>query len=427
MYKKRHQEKLSFRDKWTLMVMSMRGWIWRHEGDAFVQNLKNSGNTLLWMLVWYFIIGFALGIFGAVITAALQIVASFFVKEVTLFAALKGLVMTVFYFFVIELLIFDPKKVKRSLSYGRSAWWNNTGIHPVEVVADPGTYGEYAATMRIEEEIEKSGKFGKIYNSVLIPIKNHGVDTYAESDIIAVTEKSIQLFEVKNHTGRITGTFSYEADTWFRNEEYDPDKKYGNPLRQNQHHINYLIEYIYPVLKEKGLLNANNPLYGCFLNAVMYTDNRYGSVEVDVSGMPVQTGLFLSSGSKEDGGYTVEVADALAAFEPGKAAAQEICSILDGLTDMDPMRHRALVGNKVMTDLEMSGTAGYAVRYAAVGGVICGHENIGAVERSNGEHVWYDLRGDHMFWAVPEFTVTARAEQQSGEEGYRAALAKVRK
>ena len=417
MYKKRHQERLSFADIFTLFKMSMRSWIWRHEGDSFVQNLRRGGFSWFWMLTWYVILFLAFTIPMAIIGAIPTLIAALFQGK--LFSMLSGYVTMV----LIEFLIFDPKRVKRSLRFTRSAWWNNTGIHPTEIEADPGTYGEYAATMRIEEEIEKSGRFGKIYNSVLIPVRNHGTDTYAESDIIAVTEESVQLFEVKNHTGRITGSFRYEADTWYRNEEYDLENKYGNPLRQNQHHINYFIEYIYPLLNEKGLLNADNPLYGCFVNAVMYTENRNCSLELDFSEMPVQTGCFFSSGPKEEAGYTVDVADGLSVFTLGRAAADEICRILDSLTDMDPLRHKALVGNKVMTDLELSNMPGYGVKYAAVLGNICGNSNIGAVERSNGEHVWYDLRGDHVVWAVPEFEVTDRSQEFSGEAGYQSARA----
>ncbi|MBQ5340852.1 MAG: NERD domain-containing protein, partial [Oscillospiraceae bacterium] len=302
MYKKRHQEKLSFRDYITLMKMSMRSWIWRHEGDSFVQNLRQV-NSLAWMLTWYFILGFAIGGLGGLITGIPKLITIIFTKQ-SFFKALWGYCSLI----LVELLIFDPKKVKRSLRFTRSAWWNNTGIHPTEIEIDPGTYGEYAATMRIEEELEKSGKFGKIYNSVLIPITNHGTETYAESDIVVVTEDNIQLFEVKNHTGRITGSFRYEADTWYRNEQYDLENKYGNPLRQNQHHINYLIEYLYPLLKDKGLLDGKSPFFGAFLNAVMYADNRYCSVELDVSEIPKQAFIFSDVGTMEDGGYTVEMA-----------------------------------------------------------------------------------------------------------------------
>ena len=419
MYKKRHQEKLSFRDYITLMKMSMRSWIWRHEGDSFVQNLRQV-NSLAWMLTWYFILGFAIGGLGGLITGIPKLITIIFTKQ-SFFKALWGYCSLI----LVELLIFDPKKVKRSLRFTRSAWWNNTGIHPTEIEIDPGTYGEYAATMRIEEELEKSGKFGKIYNSVLIPITNHGTETYAESDIVVVTEDNIQLFEVKNHTGRITGSFRYEADTWYRNEQYDIENKYGNPLRQNQHHINYLIEYLYPLLKDKGVLNGKNPFFLAFLNAVMYADNRGCSVELDVSEMPGQTFIFSNVGTMEEGGYTVEMAGKIVPISIGRAAADEICRILDGLTDMDPMRHKALVGNKVMTDLEIANAPGYGAKYSAVVGKLVG-QMISAIERSNDGHLWYDIRQDHMFWAVPEYEVTYRSEQQNGEAGYRAALEQVR-
>ena len=418
MYKKRHQEKLSFRDIITLMKMSMRGWIWRHEGDSFVQNLRQV-NSLAWMWIWYVILALGFTIPVAIIGAIPSLIAALFKGK--LFSMLSGYITMV----LIELVIFDPKKVKRSIRFTRSAWWNNTGIQPTEIEADPGTYGEYAATMRIEEEIEKSGRFGKIYNSVLIPVTNHGAETYAESDIVVVTEDSIQLFEVKNHTGRITGSFRYEADTWYRNEEYDLENKYGNPLRQNQHHVNYLIEYLYPRLSEKGLLSGTNPFFCCFVNAVMYTVNRYCSVELDFSEMPIQTGCFFTSGPMEEAGYTLDVAEGLARFSPGRAAADEICRILDGLTDMDPYRHRALVGNKVMTDLEIANTPGYGAKYSAVVGRLVG-QMIPAIERSNDGHLWYDIRRDHMFWAAPEFEVTYRSEQKNGEAGYQAALEQVR-
>ena len=179
MYKKKHNEKMSFRDYIALMKMSMRSWIWRHEGDSFIQNLRKSGATIAWGLAWYFVLGFAIGGFAELIRLIIVLFSSIFTK-VSFFAVLKGILTLV----VLELCIFDPKKVLEyrkikknasiekvleNIKYTESAWWNNTGIHPVQVAEDAGTYGEYAATMLVDKQMRDKNMHGKIYNSLMIP------------------------------------------------------------------------------------------------------------------------------------------------------------------------------------------------------------------------------------------------------------------
>ena len=408
MYKKKHNEKMSFRDFIALMKMSMRSWIWRHEGDSFIQNLRKSGATIAWGLAWYFVLGFAIGGFAELIRLIIVLFSSIFTK-VSFFAVLKGILTLV----VLELCIFDPKKVLENIKYTESAWWNNTGIHPVQVVEDAGTYGEYAATMLVDKQMRDKNMHGKIYNSLMIPMKNHEIDTFSEADIVAVNEKGIQVFEVKNQVGSFSGR--YNGKTWFRNDDYTADPPYGNPMKQNQNHINYIIEYLYPKLNEAGLLDKNDPLLDVFVNIVIFTDNRYTSVNLDFSDMPSNTGFFFSGG-QEDTLYDVDKINCSRGLT--NQQIDFICGLFDKLSEMTLQQHQAMVAEKVWNDSQMEFSWEYRAVFKAAMCLYHGEGPFPYIARSNGNYTWFDPEDENNFWAFPELQITHSVETGSGDEGY---------
>ena len=397
-YEKRHNEKLTFRDYIALMKMSMRGWIWRHEGDSFVQRLRNSETALAWAIIWYFILGFAIGGAFMIVRSVIALFFSIFTK-----ASLVA----------VELCIFNPKKLIENFGFANSAWWNNTGVHPTEITEDPGLYGEYVATRLIEGQLKKSNIYGKIYNSLMVPMRNHDIDTYSEADIVTVTEMGIHVFEVKNQRGVFSGHYNYK--TWFKDNDYTADPPYGNPMKQNQNHINYIIEYLYPRLKEAGLLNNEVVLNDYFLNIVLFTDNRYTGVNLDFSDMPNGTGFFFSGG-QEDTRFDINKAGTIA--KPTRQQIDFICGLFDKLSDVTLQQHAAMVAEKVYNDSQMEYSWEYRASFKAA---MCRCNGEGAypyVARSNGNYTWFDFNNENHFWAFPELEITHSIDTGTGDDGY---------
>jgi len=115
------------------------------------------------------------------------------------------------------------------------------------IVNDQGLYGEYLMTMYVEDDLKKHGTYGRIFNSVIIP-KTDG--DFNEADVICVSERGIQVIEVKTRAGTFRG--NYTNGSW--------QQKLGsslndmeNPILQNQNHCNYLIEYLHTQLPECSL------------------------------------------------------------------------------------------------------------------------------------------------------------------------------
>ena len=413
-YEKHHDERLTIKDYKALYKLSARRWIWRHEGDAFLQNLFRNRGFIFWAICWfaiidshYFLIHSMIGIVYAVFHPSIML------KVLSGFLELLA----------VNMLIIDPVKLKRSLGFTKSAWWNNTGIHPAEIIADAGVYGEYIATMRVEEEMKKAHVYGKIYNSLMVPIQNHGQNAWSEADIVAVTEYGIQVFEVKNHMGLIEGAFNGEV--WYRNGDYTANPPYKNPLLQNQQHVNYLIEYMYPRLAAAGMLDSSRSLLHHFVNIVMYTQNKYLNIGLDFSEMPMQTG-FCMTGGRTPVDYTVALTKDLCAGNFTHKQVDYICSVLDPLAAVDPFQHAAMVAQKVRQESMFEDSPEYRASYQVVVGNINGGEPLVNIAKTVGPYTWYDIEGNYFFWAEPEFRMIDHSTPAWGRAGYQQTLALAR-
>ncbi|MCR5006755.1 MAG: NERD domain-containing protein [Clostridiales bacterium] len=413
-YEKHHDEKLTFKDYKALYKLSARGWIWRHEGDAFLQNLFRNRALIFWAICWFAIIDSHYFLLQSMI----GIIYSVFHPS-TLLKTLVGFSELL----AVNLLIIDPVKLKRSLHFTKSAWWKNTGIHPVEIIQDAGLYGEYIATMRVEEELDKAHVYGKIYNSLMIPIQNHGQNAWSEADIVAVTENGIQVFEVKNHMGLIEGAFN--GDVWYRNGDYTADPPYKNPLLQNQQHVNYLIEYLYPRMAAAGMLDSSRSLLHHFVNIVMYTQNRYLNIGLDFSQMPMQTG-FCMTGGRTPVDYTVKLTKNLCSGNFTHEQVDYICSVLDPLAAVDPYQHAAMVAAKVRQESMFDNDPQYRASYRVVVGNINGGEPLVNIAKTVSPYTWYDIEGNYFFWAEPEFCILEQSAPAGGRAGYQQSLALAR-
>lgn len=401
-----HQERLTFKDYLALYKLSCRKWVWRHEGTSFMQNLYRNRSLIAWAILWFAIIDTHYFLFHGVFLMALSLFRpAQFIKVFVGFAQILAL----------NLLIIDPAKLKRSLGFKNSAFWNNTGIHLVLIVADAGTYGEYAATMRVEEEMKKAHVFGKIYNSLMVPVQNHGQASWSEADIVAVTEHGIQVFEVKNHVGLIEGSFN--GDVWYRDGNYTAEPPYKSPLRQNQQHVNYLIEYLYPRLKAAGMLADRSLLFHHFVNIVMYTENKYLGINLDYSSMPMQTG-FCMTGGRTPIDYTIELTKNLCPRDLTHEQVEYICSILDPLAAVDPYQHAAMVAEKVYREHMMEDDPQFHARYQVMVGQILEDGPFVQIVRTVGQYTWYDIEGNNFFWAEPEFQMTESSQPGLGKAGY---------
>lgn len=191
--------------------------------------------------------------------------------------------------FVGCLIIFNPKRLKRSFNYKKSVFYRNTGITPKEVVKDKGLYGEYIATCAEEEVFKKYNLKGRIYNNVFIP--HHG-GNFSEADIVSVSNAGINVIEAKALGGEIEG-FAL-ANNWEQTmgkEVYE----FTNPIFQNLNHMNYLSEYLAETVKnddEIGDVDLNYLLY--MRNTILFLDKN---ATIDIKAQAAPNLFYVCSGT----------------------------------------------------------------------------------------------------------------------------------
>ena len=404
-------------DIWTLYRLSLREWVWRNDGSAFIQRLKRT-NIFVWLYVMQFVVAFQLAPF--VIVPSLLVT----ITQPHSFRELISVPFLVSVSILMSFCVVDPKKAYRNIMYTKSAWWKNTGVRPAALLSDAGLYGEYLATNHIESEMRKAGIYGKIYNSVLVPMTNQGYESFSESDIIAVTERGIFVFEVKNHSGRIYGLAN--GKTWFREDirgRRNNDKKvpeYGNPFRQNQNHINYLIEYLYTCLFCSTRPIKDN-IYNYIGNVVMYTDNGRLDVKIDFSCIPSQTYFCTSGGAAA---FSFDRAERIIPARMDRDMVNIVCEALDDITQLTPNEHELKLQRKLAVDKTLSAEKkGKAPAYHIVEiKDIYDSSKKGKtmIARFNDDREWYErYPGEQMFWAMPEvFLKEYRSQDDYGDEGY---------
>lgn len=100
---------------------------------------------------------------------------------------------------------------------------------------DKGYYGEFILFRKLTRIISKKNLFTNIY------LEGKNTDT-TEIDVVAVTNKGIYVFEMKNFGGYIYGS---ENDThWTQAFNRRSKFKFYNPLRQNYAHQKALENYL---------------------------------------------------------------------------------------------------------------------------------------------------------------------------------------
>lgn len=102
-----------------------------------------------------------------------------------------------------------------------------SGIGFLKMYFDKGYYGEFTLFRKLARIISKKQLFTNIY------LEGKNTDT-TEIDVVAVTNKGIYVFEMKNYGGYIHGS---ENDThWTQAFNRKSKYKFYNPLRQNYAH-----------------------------------------------------------------------------------------------------------------------------------------------------------------------------------------------
>ena len=104
--------------------------------------------------------------------------------------------------------------------------------------------------------------------------------------------------------------------------------------------------------------------------------------------------------------YTIELTKNLCPRDLTHEQVEFICSILDPLAAMDPQQHAAMVAEKVYREHMMEDDPRFHARYQVMVGQIHEEGPFVQIARTVGQYTWYDIEGNHFFWAEPEFRMT---------------------
>ena len=119
----------------------------------------------------------------------------------------------------------------------RSGYKKKTGKGYFKTVFDKGSYGEYLLYRKIIKVIDKENVVLNMY----LPSESQRVED-TELDIVAISNKNIYCFEMKNYTGKIYGfRDQYRWSEYIRRKEYT----FYNPLRQNEGHVKALEKHLF--------------------------------------------------------------------------------------------------------------------------------------------------------------------------------------
>ena len=135
------------------------------------------------------------------------------------------------------LLLFDHSFLFRILFYRHTAYYKQTKIPRRKVLTDKGAWGEFFAYMCFEKDsMPKQYIFG-----AMVPKWNHPED-FAEIDMIVLSQRGIQVVEVKNRTGVFSGKIL--SPNWTQTFDNGTSVEMDNPVLQNQNHIIALTNYL---------------------------------------------------------------------------------------------------------------------------------------------------------------------------------------
>ncbi len=113
------------------------------------------------------------------------------------------------------------------ITYYSSGYKEKSGIGVIKTLFDKGTYGEFNLYKKVIKLIGKDSVLTNVY------LENQNTD-FTEIDVLAVTNKGIYVFEMKNYGGYIYG--SEKDKTWTQVMHKFSKHKFYNPIRQNYAH-----------------------------------------------------------------------------------------------------------------------------------------------------------------------------------------------
>lgn len=142
---------------------------------------------------------------------------------------IKGLVYI--YMYLINLLAWIVFKIITVsydyISYRKSGYKGKSGISFLKMYFDKGYYGEFSFYRKVIKIFKKENVLTNVY------LDNKNTEK-TEIDVLAVSNKAVYVFEIKNYSGYIYGS---ESDVnWTKAFNKRTKHKFYNPLRQNYAH-----------------------------------------------------------------------------------------------------------------------------------------------------------------------------------------------
>ena len=121
------------------------------------------------------------------------------------------------------------------ITYFTSSYRIKSGLGFFKMYFDKGYYGEFLFYRKVIRVFGKENVFTNMY------LDNVNTET-TEVDVLAISEKGIYVFEVKNYSGYIYGSerdkhWTQVLNKWTKNKFY-------NPLRQNYAHSKAVENYL---------------------------------------------------------------------------------------------------------------------------------------------------------------------------------------
>lgn len=297
------RKRLRIADYIALYNMSMRSFFWRVDGRHAMARFRtyNIFDQAIWfmsIMICYglpliFAFGLVSAVQGILLTPLRWIIPALRANYASNPSSYVGLIFSsITLMLMVSPIVFNKERLFYNLHFTRSAWWNNTGIFPRQIVKDRGLYGEYIATMAAELNMKKYGLYGRVFNSVLVPKKD---GNFNEVDVICVNEAGIQVIEAKYRGGAFVGRLA--SENWTQtigSKTYDDVK---NPLFQNNGHINCLVNYLFDHLPN-GSARTKASFILSYVNVALLTNKECDTTGLDGSFAPAQFFLGPAEGPK---------------------------------------------------------------------------------------------------------------------------------
>ncbi|MBR5534203.1 MAG: NERD domain-containing protein [Ruminiclostridium sp.] len=246
-------KQLGLWDFFALYKMSLRNFFWQVDNRQAMNGMRQGGIGSL--CIWFLSLAMGYGLplfflFGLIsfVQSLLMLPLTWLMPQLAMNPATHPgtsfsiMAMSAFLFLICSPIVFNRPRLKYNRRFRSSAWWQNTGISPREIIKDKGLFGEYCATMAAETNLKNYHLYGQVFNNVIIQ-KPDG--DFTEIDVIYVNETGIHVIEAKARGGRLSGRLS--DPTWIQ-KMGSKEETMDNPLFQNIGHINALTEYLFSVL-----------------------------------------------------------------------------------------------------------------------------------------------------------------------------------